>query len=139
MAITAEMILYLLKAMRHGKSAAALAAIALILCGCSAVVKPPEGRGQAADQRTAGPNRLHCLIAAHLPAREVGQAGIQIGPLPHGPTVQFLPTQGAAQERQISGSAEGAEVIGTALLYPHQASDAELSQIENCLGQGISG
>jgi hypothetical protein len=139
MAITAEMILYLLKAMRHGKSAAVVAAIALILCGCSAVVKPPRGRGQADDQRVAGPDRLQCLKAARLPAREVGQGAIQIGPLPNGPTVQFLPTQGAAQERQINGSAQGAEVIGTALLFPHQASDAELSQIEGCLDEGISG
>ena len=125
--------------MPHGKSAAALAAIALLLCGCSAVVKPPRGRGKADDPRVAGPDRLQCLLSAHLPARDVGQTSIQIGPLPDGPTVQFLTTQGAAQERQIDGTAQGAEVIGTALLYPHQAGDSELSQLENCLDQGISG
>jgi hypothetical protein len=30
-------------------------------------------------------------------------------------------------------------VIGSALLYPNQASDAELNQIETCLAQGVSG
>jgi hypothetical protein len=133
------MILYLLKAMPHGKSAAVLSAIALLLCGCSAVVKPPQGRGHAEDQRTSGPNHLQCLLANHLPARKVGQDDIQIGALPDGPTVQFLPTQGAAQEQQIDGAAEGAEVIGPALLFPHRAGDGELAQIENCLDQGISG
>jgi hypothetical protein len=125
--------------MPHAKSAAALIAIALLLCGCSAVVKPPGGRGQVEDQRISGPNRLGCLTAHQLPAREVGQSGIQIGRLPNGPTVQFLPTQGAAQERQITGTAQGAEVIGSALLYPHQAADPELAQIENCLAEGVSG
>jgi hypothetical protein len=125
--------------MPHAKSAAAVTAVAMLLCGCSAVVKPPHGRGQVRDQRTAGPNRLGCLRTHHLPAREVGQSAIQIGPLPGGPTVQFLPTQGAAQALQIDGSVQGAEVIGTALLYPHQAPDAELTQIETCLAEGISG
>lgn len=125
--------------MPHGNSAAAVTAVAMLLCGCTAVIKPPHGRGQVEDQRTAGPNRLGCLIAHHLPAREVGQTGIQIGPLPDGPTVQFQSTLGAAQGRQIDGTAQGAEVIGSALLYPHQAPDAELTQIEDCLAQGISG
>jgi hypothetical protein len=125
--------------MPQAKPAAAITAVALLLCGCSAVVKPPQGRGVVADPRTSGPDRLQCLIAHHLPARKVGQTGIQIGPLPDGPTVQFLATQGAAQARQIDGSAQGAEVIGTALLYPHHAADAELTQIENCIAEGISG
>jgi hypothetical protein len=30
-------------------------------------------------------------------------------------------------------------VIGSALLYPHQASDSELKKIEDCLAQGVKG
>ena len=125
--------------MPHAKPAAAIAAVAMVLCGCSAVIKPPHGRGAAADPRTAGPNRFACLIADHLPAREVGQTAIQIGQLPAGPTVQFLPTQGAAQALQIDGKVQGAEVIGSAVVYPHQAGDVELTQIEDCVAAGVTG
>ena len=125
--------------MPHAKPAAAVVAVAMVLCGCSAVIKPPHGRGAAADPRTAGPNRFACLIAHHLPAKKVGQTTIQIGPLPDGPTVQFLPTQGASQAAQIDGEVQGAEVIGSALLYPHQAGDVELTQIENCVAAGVTG
>jgi hypothetical protein len=31
-----------------------------------------------------------------------------------------------------------AEVIGTALLYPHSGSDPELSQIESCLAAKVT-
>jgi hypothetical protein len=125
--------------MPHGKPAAAITAVALLLCGCSGVVKPPHGRGQIADPRTSGPDRFACLLAHHLPARKVGDTVIQVGALPAGPTVRFLPTQGAAQELQIDGQVEGAEVIGSALLYPHQAGDAELEQVENCVAEGVTG
>ena len=30
-------------------------------------------------------------------------------------------------------------MIGSALLYPDQASDAELTEIEHCIAQGVSG
>jgi hypothetical protein len=74
-----------------------------------------------------------------LPVQLVGPTGMQIGPLPGGPTVEFEPTPGTAQGIQINGQAQGAEVIGSALLYPHTASDAELKLIETCLAKGVSG
>jgi hypothetical protein len=116
--------------MPRAKPAAAITAVAMILCGCSAVVKPPQGRGHVDDPR--GGN-LQCLRAHHLPATDVGQTGIQIGSLPAGPTVQFEPSAGAAQALQVEGQAQGAELIGSALLYPHQAPDSVLNQIENCV------
>jgi hypothetical protein len=61
-----------------------------------------------------------------------------MGPLPAGPTVQFEPSDGAAETRQVDGTAQGAEVIGSALLYPRQASDAELDEIESCVARGMS-
>ncbi len=112
---------------------------AIILCGCGATVKPPQGRGQIDDPRTTKTNHVACLEQDHLPVQKVGLTGLQIGPLPGGPTVSFQPTDGAAQADQIEGAAQGAEVIGSALLYPHQASDGELQMIEDCLSVGVSG
>ncbi len=48
-----------------------------------------------------------------------------------------MPTAGIAEGQQIEGKAQGAEVIGAALLYPNHASGGELTVIENCLGQGV--
>jgi hypothetical protein len=124
--------------MPHAKSVAALGAAAVILCGCGAVVKPPQGRGRVEDPRTTY-GRLECLRAHRLPVAKVGRTVLQIGALPAGPTVQFEPSDGAAETRQVEGSAQGAEVIGSALVYPHQAPGAELTQIENCVGQGMNG
>lgn len=116
--------------MPHAKSAAVLAAAAVILCGCSAVVKPPQGRGQIVDPRSG---HLQCLLAHHLAASDVGRTEIQVGALPSGPTIQFEPSPGAAETLKVEGSAQGAEMIGSSLLYPNQAPDAELNQIENCV------
>lgn len=116
--------------MPHAKPAAAITAVAMILCGCSAVVKPAQGRGHVEDPRS-GP--LQCLLAHHLPAGDAGRSQIQIGSLPSGPTVQFEPSAGAADTLQVEGQARGAELIGSALLYTHGGSDAELNEIENCV------
>jgi hypothetical protein len=120
--------------------------VALLLAGvaaagCASTAKPPQGRGQIDSPITTKSNHLKCLQEAHLPVQQVGATGLQIGALPGGPTVAFTPTPGAAQAQQIEGvrSGQGAEVIGQALLYPHQASDDELKQIETCLAKGVSG
>ena len=64
---------------------------------------------------------------------------IQVGSPPSGPTIVFEPTPGAAQEMQIDGQVQGAEVIGSALVYPNHASDAVLSTVENCIAVGVTG
>jgi hypothetical protein len=126
--------------MPHVKPAAVLGVAALILCGCSSTSKPAQGRGKLDDPRTyASANHLKCIVQKGLPAQEVGRTGIQIGPLPGGPSVQFLPTPGTAQGVQIQAQAQGAEVIGSALLFTHQASTSELQVIESCLASGVSG
>jgi hypothetical protein len=61
------------------------------------------------------------------------------GPAPAGATIVFASTPGAAQADQIIGSAQGAEVIGSALVYPNQAPDSLLNGIEACLAQGVQG
>lgn len=125
--------------MPHAKPAVALGAAVILLCGCSSVITPPQGRGKIDDPRVDNPNRLACMQQDKLPVQLVGPTGMQIGPLPGGPTVEFEPTPGTAQGTQINGQAQGAEVIGSALLYPHAASDAELKLIETCLAKGVSG
>jgi hypothetical protein len=117
-----------------------LAALALAACGSTAVHPTPgSSRGKVDDPRTAKADRVRCLEEDHLPVQEVGLTGLQIGAPPAGPRVVFEPTPGAAQGVQIDAQGQGAEVIGSALLYPDQGSDAELSQIETCLTQGVTG
>lgn len=128
--------------MPHAKPALALSAAAILLCGCVSAVKPPQGRGKVDDPRTyAAANHLKCMEQAHLPVQEIGRTGVQIGALPGGPTVLFDTSPGAAQADQMHGNQayQGAEVIGSAMLWPHQASDDELTLIENCLARGVSG
>jgi hypothetical protein len=115
--------------------AAALSALAL--SACSVTANTTAGRGRVADPRTQA-GRLECLRAHHLTVAEVGSSDLQVGPLPAGPTIRFTPTSGAAQAAQIEGQSQGAEVIGSALLYPNQAPDSELKTIENCVAQGVS-
>jgi hypothetical protein len=114
--------------------AAALSALAL--SACSVTANRPAGRGGVADPRTQA-GRLDCLRAHHLPVTEVGATGLQIGQLPAGPTIHFTPSTGSGEAAQLAGQAQGAEVIGSALLYPNHASDSELGVIENCMAQGV--
>lgn len=124
--------------------ACGLAALALSACGSSA--RPIAG-SVSASGKTAGrgviddPRHKHvqCLEAHHLPVTDIGTTDLQIGTPGVGPKVSFQPTPGAAQDAQISGKVENAEVIGSALLYTNQASDKELQVVEDCLAQGVKG
>jgi hypothetical protein len=115
----------------------AACAVAVAVSGCSSLGKPAAGRGRAVDARTGPPNYLACLRSNHLAVSELGQDKLQVGQLPSGPTIVFQPTAGIAEGQQIEGKAQGAEVIGAALLYVNHAPGAELTVIENCLGQGV--
>jgi hypothetical protein len=122
--------------------AAGLAAVSLSACGTAA--KPVAGTPQAIVKSRQGVDdprtkHLKCIRQDRLPVVTVGATGLQVGSPPAGPTIQFEPTPGAAQALQIYGKVPGAEVIGSALLYPNQASDAELQQVEDCLAVGITG
>jgi hypothetical protein len=122
--------------------AAALAAISLAACGSS--TKPQAGTLKAVATVHKGvddPRKKHivCLQQAHIPVVKVGSTAMQIASRPNGPTVYFEPTPGAAQELQIDGQVQGAEVIGSALLYPNQSSDQLLKTVEGCVAQGVSG
>jgi hypothetical protein len=125
----------------------ALTAVAVAGCGGAVRVQPttPAGsttlasRGDIDSPLTDVHNHVGCMKADHLAVQTVSPTRLQIGATPGGPTVVFTPTAGAAQAQQIDGNAQGAEVIGPALLYPNQGSPGELTQIEDCLGQGVQG
>ena len=122
-----------------------LAAVSLAACGTTA--KPEAGSTQAAAKshtQLSNPTTKHlkCLTKDHISAHEVtlsGYPSIQVGTRPAGPTVEFLATPGAAQNAQIQGRAQGAEVIGAALVYPNQATDKLLNKVEPCVGKGVTG
>ncbi|MBV9605334.1 MAG: hypothetical protein JO027_09510 [Solirubrobacterales bacterium] len=125
----------------------AMAFAALAVTGCGSVrVQPttPAGssklasRGQV-DSPATMKNHVGCLRAAHLSVQVVSPIRLQIDSAPSGPTIVFTATPGAAQADQIDGSAQGAEVIGPALVYPNQGSDGELGAIGACLAQGVQG
>ncbi len=135
--------------MPSAKLAVVSGLVALALSACGIATKsvagtihasaPSTSRGRVDDPRTTKTNYLTCLRQHHLPVAEVGSTGLQVGSLPAGPTIDFAPTPGVAEGLQITGQAQGAEVISSALLYPNEASGPELKQIEDCLATGISG
>ncbi len=130
--------------MPSAKLALAIGLAAVSLSACGSTAKPEAGTLKAAtteakkvdDPRTA---HVDCLRSEHIPVVEFGRVWLQIGTKPYGPTVQFTPTPGAAQELQIDGQVESAEVIGSALLYPNRASDALLQKVEDCMAKGVTG
>jgi hypothetical protein len=134
------------------KLVTAIAVAALALAGCGeAISNPPagstnvsKGRGKVDDARVRQPNHVLCLTNAHIPVTETqvdGVPGLRLGSAPGSPTVAFEPTAGVAQGLQMRGQPayRGAEVIGSALLFPNQATDHQLAAIEDCLAQGVAG
>jgi hypothetical protein len=121
--------------------------IALSISACANLSKPPAGAGVSAQGKLASrgtiddPRVKHykCLKAHHIPATEPSPTEIQVGRPGVGPLIKFLVTAGAAQYTQIDDEAQGAEIIGSAQLYPNQASDAELTIVENCTALGVTG
>ena len=137
--------------MPSAKLAAAIVVTALSLSACGISSKPEAGTPKAIATGHKGlddPRIKHtaCLeqahVSFHLEQRTVAGKvlpSFQVDAPPAGPTVSFEPTPGDAQGVQIQGEAQGAEVIGSALLYPNQASDQLLSVVEGCVAKGVSG
>jgi hypothetical protein len=125
-------------------AACAFSVLALSACGTSkkpvAGTIPPtatsEGRAKIDDPRT---KHVKCLEQQKIPVAEVSGSELQIGTPPSGPEVQFEPTPGAAQAAGYKGQVTGAEIIGSALLYPNRASDQLLQKDEDCMAQGVTG
>ncbi|MFZ1994212.1 MAG: hypothetical protein WAU75_08890 [Solirubrobacteraceae bacterium] len=137
--------------MSSAKLAAAVALSALSLSACGIPSKPEAGTPKAIANGHKGlddarAKHTACLQQAHIAYRNewlavAGQRlpSFQVGTAPSGPTVIFEPTPGDAQGVQIQGEAQGAEVIGSALVYPNQSSDGLMTVVENCVAKGVSG
>ena len=137
--------------MPSAKLAAALALSALSLSACGISSKPEAGTPKAIATGHKGlddPRSKHtaCLRqkGVRFQREQLTVAGkvlpsFQVDTRPGGPTVSFEPTPGDAQGIQIQGEAQGAEIIGSALVYPNQATDKLLTVVENCVAKGVSG
>ena len=132
-----------------GWPAVVIAGLALAVGGCGGAVRvqpttpagssTPASRGQVDSPLTDIRNHVGCMRDGHLPVQVVSPTRLQVGAGPAGATIVFSSTPGAAQAYQINGSAQDAEVIGSALVSPHQAPENVLSVIEACLAQGVQG
>lgn len=127
--------------MHHAKRLATALAAMTLLCGCSTALKPSQGHGRVDSPLSTHPNRLACLRSDHLHVLVVSPIELRVGQPPSSATVRFEPTAGIAQGVQIEGirSDQGAEVIGTALLFPDHASNNVLTDIEDCLSVDVKG
>ncbi len=80
-----------------------------------------------------------CLQQDHIPVTEFGRdvaPGREQAHWPDGPVPAHA---GRRPGRPDLRRVESAEVIGSALLYPNQASDRLLQQVEGCMAQGVKG
>jgi hypothetical protein len=127
--------------MPSSKVALASGLAAIVLCGCGSAASRPQGRGKIESQFTYPKNHLTCLRNDHFQVQRLGPFGVQIGQPPTGPQIWYQSTPGISQGQQIQGvpTAQGAEVIGSAQVYPNGASDNEMKKIELCMSQGVSG
>jgi hypothetical protein len=130
--------------MPSAKLAPACALVVMSLAACGTTAKPEAGTLRAdakARKQIDDPRIKHikCLRAAKIPVVAIGQTELTVGTPPAEAKVVFTPTPGSAQQSQIGGLSPGAEVIGSALLYPQRDSDAQLQQIEDCLAVGVKG
>jgi hypothetical protein len=140
--------------MSSAKVAAAALVVAMSLSACGVKAKPVAG-SQAADAYSqqhffsALTKHEQCLTQKHVKwhakavhargAPPAGWPAIQVRSQPSGPTIVFRATPGAAQYAQMQGQAQAAEAIGSALLYPNQASDALLNAVEKCVAKDVTG
>jgi hypothetical protein len=137
--------------MSAAKAAVACGLVALLVSACGIAPKPEAGTANLRKQQgffglRDDPRLKHvkCLRAAKIHFSEYYTAkghlpAVQVGSLPAGPTIIFYPTPGVAQGLQIMDQEQGAEVIGSALLYPNSAPAKELATIAQCTATGVSG
>ncbi len=74
-----------------------------------------------------------CLRHAHLASVPVGPRQLLLGAGPDGPSIVFTITTAEAEAIELRGEAEGAERVGSALLFVRGASEAVLAKVESCL------
>jgi hypothetical protein len=103
----------------------------LALAGCGS-----SDAGGSADKSDLPGTALACLEENDIPAQRMGENGDELV-LDSGPRIKFFLTADEAISEQFRGRGEGAEQIGTALLYVDaETSDEQddvLHDVEVCL------
>ncbi len=109
----------------------ALLLVLLALAGCGSSDAAPE-----VDESDKPGSTVACLEAEGVPARVEGTDENEVV-LDAGPRVKFYLTAAEAEAAQFRGAGEGAEQIGSALLFVDPEVDPEtedvLKQVEGCL------
>jgi len=105
----------------------AVCALGLAVAGCGGG-SSSDGPKSPGDKQES--TRL-CLVDEGFDARSVG-AVIEIDG-PDGPRVEFNISSGESETRTFKGEAQGAEQIGSTLLFVGPAGDEELKKIETCV------
>jgi hypothetical protein len=127
--------------------------MAVLISGCGIAAKPVSGsphilsspgfHGIYDDQR---PTRAACLTRHHIPHTEYltrfkihgTPTDLQaIKVTPGGATIIFYPDANVAEGVEIMGGGLGAELIGSALLYPNNTTGKVLTEVENCTALGV--
>ncbi len=121
-------------ARRSAAAAACAAALALAACGGSDEPARPGGKGQPPDPNDKRAVALDCIVNKEgIQARLLGDREIQVAPADTGPRIEFLISSGEAEGRQFQGDAQGAEQIGSTLLFLNEGSEDQLEKLERCL------
>ena len=119
--------------MRRPLLSALAAALLLAPAGCGIGSGDAGGGVDDSDKRAVA---LACLeeegVAATLKGDEEDQE-IVIGDAADAPRVRFFLTSGESVAAQFEGHGEGAEQIGSTLLYTNGGSDELLETVEGCL------
>jgi hypothetical protein len=111
-----------------------LLALPLVLVACAGCGSSDAG-GNADNSDTPG-TALACLEDNHIAATRTGENGDELV-LDSGPKIKFYLTADEAIAEQFRGRGEGAEQIGTALLFVDPETSKEqddvLHDVEVCL------
>jgi hypothetical protein len=111
----------------------ALPLVLLALAGCGS-----SDAGGSADKSDIPGSALACLEDNDIAAQRTGENGDELV-LDSGPKIKFFLTADEAIAEQFRGRGEGAEQIGTALLYvdPETSEDQDdvLHDVEVCLSE----
>ena len=111
---------------------AAAWALAVTAAGCGGDDDKPAAEG-APDPNDKRAVALACIRDDQgLDARLSGEKSIQVDGS-GGARIEFLLSGGEAEGRQFLGGAQGAEQIGSALLFVNDADEEQLEKIEGCL------
>ena len=111
----------------------ALPLVVLAVAGCGSSDAAP-----AVDESDVPGTALVCLEENDIAATREGEAGNELV-LDAGPRIRFYLTAAEAEAAQFQGKGEGAEQIGSALLFIDPELDGEtedvVEDVEGCLAE----